>query len=420
MQGSTSHMTGAVPFDCLGEVGDAGDNWASAQGRYDVAVVGGGITGCATAYYLAQAGASVVLLERGEVGTEASGRNAGSLHGQIQREPFERLGAQWATAFLPALEFLLSSLQIWTSLSEALGADLEVQTNGGLLLADEVGQMRRIEEKVRIERRIGLDAQVLSRSDVLTLAPYVSKHVIGAGFSPVEGRANPMLSAPAFARAAARSGAEMRARCRFMDLDACGEVIRLKIADRRFSSIQVLEAERLVLASGDALAQHVESISPGLAIPITSEPAQVAVTEPLQPFVRHLLYFAGQRLTLKQAEAGTVLIGGGWPARREARTGYPLVNVDSLRANLAVAVGVVPRLASALVVRSWAGIGNTTPDLRPVLGPLRNNPKVLVGLFPHMGFTAGPLMGKVLANLAIGCTPGFDIDAFAPERFADA
>ncbi|MHB1849754.1 MAG: NAD(P)/FAD-dependent oxidoreductase [Acidimicrobiales bacterium] len=393
---------------------------ARASRRYDVAVVGGGITGCATAYHLACAGASVVLAERGEVGTEASGRNAGSLHGQIQREPFERFGPGWARDFLPALRFLLDALEMWGRLDEELGTDLEVRTKGGLLLADDPAQMQLIEEKVRVEQEAGLDAQVLSRADVMALAPYVSERVVGAEYSPVEGKANPMLATPAFARAAARAGAEIRARCALVDLEMKGQAARLTFAasEGGRTETQVLEAERVVLASGDALAYQVRSLEPGLALPISSEPVQVAATEPVQPFIEHLLYYAGQRLTLKQAKAGTVLVGGGWPARLERGTGYPLVRLDSMRANLAVALGVVPRLGSALVLRSWAGIGNGTPDHRPVLGVLRRAPRVVVGLFPHMGFTAGPLMGRVLADLAVERQPELDLAPFSPERFA--
>ena len=72
----------------------------------DVLVIGGGVTGCAAAYYLARAGARVTLAERHDLNTQASGRNAGGLHGQIQHEPFLELGEGWARAFGPTLALM--------------------------------------------------------------------------------------------------------------------------------------------------------------------------------------------------------------------------------------------------------------------------------------------------------------------------
>ena len=114
---------------------------------------------------------------------------------------------------------------------------------------------------------------------------------------------------------------------------------------------------------------------------------------------------------MKQARAGSLLIGGGWPARTDPVTGYPRVDLRSLRANLAVALRVAPSIGDVLVIRSWAGIGTGTPDERPVIGRLPGVPRVLVGLFPYLGLTAGPLMGRVLAALILGRDPGLDIGA---------
>lgn len=378
--------------------------------RYDIAVVGGGITGCATAFYLARAGARVALLERGEIGTGASGRNAGSLHGQIQYEPFATLGEDWARSFLPALGFLLQALSLWQSLPGELGTDLEVKTNGGLLLVDDTAQLPLVERKVSMERELGLDAQVLGRDEVRRLAPWVSKAVIGAGYSPVEGKANPMLVTPAFARQAERAGTEIFARCPVRSIEPSVSGVRVSTQHGEMTASQV------VLASGSELAAQAGTL--GTRLPISLEPVQVGVTEPVAPLIDHLIYYAGARLTLKQAQAGSLLIGGGWPARTEPGTGYPLVDMASLRANLAVAVKVAPPIQSALLLRSWAGTGHGTPDHRPVIGALPHVPGVIAGLFPYMGLTAGPLMGRVLADLALGCDPGIDLSPFRPGRFA--
>jgi len=407
MPESKAVLAGAGLFSPPG--GDDPYNAHDAHGAYDVAVVGGGITGCATAYHLARAGSRVVLLERGEVSTEASGRNAGSLHGQIQSVAYNERGPKWARDFLPALAFLIKSLALWRGLSDELGTDLEVKTNGGLLLVDDVEQMQRVEEKVAIEREGGLDARVLSRDELLGLAPYVANTMIGAGYSPVEGKANPMLAAPAFARRAQRAGAEIRARAAVLGLEASSRYVRL------FTQKGELRADLVVLASGQELSGHAAGL--GVTLPISPEPVQVAATEPVEHLVDHLVYYAGAPLTLKQARAGSLLIGGGWPARTDPATGYPRVDVASLRSNLAVALHVAPCLAGALVIRSWAGVGTGTPDERPVLGRLPGADRVLVGLFPYLGLTAGPLMGRVLADLALGRDPGLDMEPFRADRF---
>ena len=271
-------------------------------GRYDVAVVGGGVTGCATAYHLARAGARVVLLERSEIGTEASGRNAGSLHGQIQSVSYNERGASWARAFLPALGFVVESLSLWRGLSEQLGVDLEVKTNGGLLLVDDAEQMKRVEQKIAIEREGGLDARLLSRDEVMGLAPYIASTMIGAEYSPVEGKVNSMLAAPAFARRAVEAGAEIRTRTAMLGLDPTPQYVRL-VTEQGETRV-----DQVVLASGDQLSAQAADL--GARVPISSEPVQVAATEPVEPLVEHLVYYAGAPLTLKQARAGSLLIRG--------------------------------------------------------------------------------------------------------------
>jgi sarcosine oxidase, subunit beta len=173
----------------------------------------------------------------------------------------------------------------------------------------------------------------------------------------------------------------------------------------------------VVLASGRELSAQAATL--GARVPITNEPVQVAATEPVEPLIEHLVYYAGAPLTLKQAWAGSVLIGGGWPARTDPVTGYPLVDMGSLRSNLAVALHVTPRLRDVLVIRSWAGVGTGTPDERPVIGRLPAVTRVLVGLFPYLGLTAGPLMGRVLADLALGRDPDIDLEPFRVGRFSE-
>ena len=154
----------------------------------------------------------------------------------------------------------------------------------------------------------------------------------------------------------------------------------------------------------------------GVPLPIFGEPIQASVTEPVEPLVSHLMYFAGGALTLKQSRVGTVLIGGGWPAEVDA-SGRARVAPRSLDGNLRIARRVVPAVAGLRLVRTWAGFVNGTPDWLPVIGEAPAVPGLFVGAFPYMGFTAGPLVGRELAALVLGGTPEHDLTPFRIDRF---
>jgi glycine/D-amino acid oxidase-like deaminating enzyme len=182
------------------------------------------------------------------------------------------------------------------------------------------------------------------------------------------------------------------------------------------------EAFRASTSAGDIACRRVVSCGgvdagvitamAGVPVSVGAEPIQASVTEAVAPLIGHLVYFAGAPLTLKQARAGSILIGGGWPARVCDRR--PLVDRDSLLANLSVATRVVPLLAQARLLRTWAGFVNATASWLPVIGELPGCPGLFIGAFPYMGFTAGPLLGRTLAELVCGRRPQVDISHFVP------
>ena len=129
----------------------------------------------------------------------------------------------------------------------------------------------------------------------------------------------------------------------------------------------------------------------------------------MAPLIPHLVYYTGEKLTLKQNAVGSLLIGGGWPARL-GRHGHPTVDPGSLTQNLALAMAVVPALAGIRVVRSWAAIVNGTADWKPILGEMPGVPGFFMDFFPWMGFTAGPIAGRIVASLVQGRAPPVDMD----------
>ena len=377
-----------------------------AQLKADVVVIGGGVTGTSAAYHLAKAGARVVLVERHDLNTEASGRNAGGLHGQIQLEPFLEHGERWARDWGPSLGMMRAAIGFWQELERELAVDLEVNVSGGLMVAADESQLRHLERKAAIERDFGVETEVLDREGLGRAAPYVSDEMVGGLLCRLEGRANPLLAAPALARAAESRGATLLARTEVRALERANGGFRIVTSGGQIDCEQVVDCAGA--AAGDVAALA------GAPFDVQRYPIMVSATEPAPPLVEHLVYFAGGPLTLKQARRGTILIGGGWPARVDGATGRLAADFAGLAENLRLATEVVPDVAGASLLRTWQGVCPGLPDERPAIGELV--PGFVVALFPFLGFTCGPFLGRLAAELALREEPAIDLNPFAPSR----
>ena len=139
----------------------------------DILVIGGGIVGTLLAYFLAKAGREVLLVEEFDLGTLASGSNAGSLHAQIPHEPFVLEGDAWARGFAPVLPLMVESIGLWQELAQEFSADLEISLGGGLLVAETEAQMRDVVRKAALEREYGLHIDLLDARELQAIAPYL-------------------------------------------------------------------------------------------------------------------------------------------------------------------------------------------------------------------------------------------------------
>ena len=376
---------------------------------FDAIIIGGGIAGCSTAYYLAADGVQVALLEQFEPGAMASGSNAGSLHAQIQPEPFRDFGEAWARAFAPALPFYAKSLSLWREAEAALGADFEISQNGGLLIAESTAELRLIEAKMRIERAAGLEMALLSAAELRDKLPCIADGMVGGGaaFCPIEGQANPLIAASAFAAAAAALGARIQPGCRVEGIRRSKTGYHLETSQGQFG------AARLVNAAG-VDAPRIAALLGG-DLPLRSFPLQLIVTEPAEPLLGHLIYSAADLLTLKQSKAGSVLIGGGWPGWLDGR-GHAQVAANALLGNLRAAGRLVPALRPLRMVRAWAAQVAGNRSWLPMLGELPGAPGCFLNCVPWMGFSGAPAASRIVASLVQGHPPpvDFDVSCFAP------
>ena len=160
----------------------------------DIVIIGGGITGAAAALALAEAGAKVALLERRGIAAMASGWTLGGVR-QSGRDPAE-------------LPLARAAVEIWPTLNERLGADVEYRRRGNLRLARDESEVEIIRRMVEAQRALGLDLTFLADSRALRdIAPAISEKVRAASFCPTDGHANPIKATRAFAEAARARGA---------------------------------------------------------------------------------------------------------------------------------------------------------------------------------------------------------------------
>ena len=278
-----------------------GDPWQTT----DVLVIGGGILGCATAYYLAKRDLDVLLVERGGLNREASGANAGSLHIQIHASHYrfqylESPRARERQAFFAECNRLfVEAARMWPRLEHELEADLGLRFAGGLMVAETEAELEILRAKVEYERSVGLLTELLSTDEMLRHEPCLSSDLLGASYCPTEGFANPLLVAPAFMRRAQQRGARLSLFTRVLGIEPG--------ADRRFlvstNRGQIL-ARRIVIAAG-AQTRHIGRLV-GVDLPVLAHPIQVMATDSRPPMLRQLIQPILHGLTFVSVSAGRV------------------------------------------------------------------------------------------------------------------
>lgn len=371
----------------------------------DVLVVGGGLAGCATAYFLARDGVDVLLIEQQDLNMLASGANAGGIHGQIPHEMFREEGEAWTRFFAPTLPLMLASADLWAGFEAELEADIEFSRCGGLLVAETEAQMQEIARKSAIDLEFGVTVELLGREELRSFAPYLADYLVGGAYCPNEAKANPLLATPALANAAHSHGARIMRQTRLeaLEQNQSGFLATTTAGD--------IHAGKVVNCAG-AMAGRIAAMV-GFDLPIQGYPIQVNVTEPAAPLVPLLLYSGGERLTLKQTPRGAFLIGGGWAGRIDPTSGLPVVDHHSVVENLRYAIAAVPQLEHVQLVRTWAAMVNGTRDWRPILGTTDQAKDFYMCMFPWMGFTGGPIAARIVADMVLGREPQFDLSPFA-------
>lgn len=369
----------------------------------DVIIIGAGIIGCATAYYLAKKGRSVIVLEQSNViGYGGSGRNGGGVRqsGRDKRElPLAMYGVK----------------HLWPHLSEELGSDVEYYQQGNLRLGKTDEHIDILTGLTATAVEQGLDVSMIGGTEVRDICPHLSDEVIGASWCPSDGHANPLKSTLAFYNAARQRGVTFLMKQSVQKLLTVGGKMRKVVTqDGEF------EGDRIVVAAGLASRPIIQSV--GLDVPISPVALDTLITDAQPPMFYQMLGTAMADFYGHQTTHGSFIFGGGSPLdSKRVKSTSDHTPIEATAATCRGILGYLPALKHAKIVRSWVGIIDWSQDKVPVISNVNDIPGLVLACgFSGHGFGIAPSVGTVLAELANDEAPSIDVSELGYERFQSA
>lgn len=432
----------------MGPVVKSVESDSTLPARTGVVVIGGGIIGVSTAFFLAQKDVPVVLCEKGHIAGEQSSRNWGWCR-QMGRDPRE-------------IPLAAESLRIWNEMNRLAEAETGFRRTGILFLAETDQDMAAHTAWLEHARAYQLDTRMIPGTELAALAPGNRTPLKGALYTPSDGRAEPQQAAPAIAEAARRRGATVLTGCAVRGVETSGGRVAAVVTERGR-----IACDAVVLAGGAWSRLFCGNL--GVTLPQLKVRSTVMRTEPLSgaPEIGMLGHGFGVRkrldggYTVANREASIAeivpdsfrLLFQFLPALRSEwrslrfRVGERFVAewktprrwsldgpspfeavrvldpepVTSINTKaLADLTRVFPVFAGARIAQQWAGMIDVTPDAVPVIGPIDTVPGFFVATgFSGHGFGIGPGAGRLMADLVSGAHPVVDPKPFRLSRFTD-
>ncbi len=370
---------------------------------YDVVIIGAGVHGLATAYYLAanHGITNVAVLDKGYVGGGGSGRNTAIVR------------SNYLTT--EGVRFYDRSVKLYESLAAELNFNVMFSQLGHLTLAHDDGSLRTMRWRAEVNRIEGVESEVITPMRVGELVPYLDVSsrprypILGALYHPPGGIIRHDAVNWAYARAADALGVHVHQQTEVVGIDVHGN----RVVGVRTSRGAI--ATPVVVNCTAGWASLVASMA-GVRLPIVTHPLQAAVTEPVRPFLRAVVVSGTLHVYVSQTDRGELVLGASVDPFSSYSMRGSLEFTEALARHV---LALMPSIAKVRVLRQWAGLCDMTPDYSPIMGPTPvDGFHVDVGWGTY-GFKAGPVSGEAMAALiATGTVPEL-IAAFRLSRFAD-
>lgn len=350
----------------------------------EIVIIGGGISGLATAYFLAKEGLKdIVVVEKGFIASGSTGRCGAGIRQQWGSEMNCRMAISACDFYEQANEIL------------EYDGDIEFKQGGYLIIATTVKEHQQFGKNVVLQQSLGIPVSHLTPKEALEIVPFLNtSDVLSATFCPKDGHLNPFKVCDAFAKACKRMGVEINTYTTVTDILVNESRITGVVTDKG-----TISTGRVMNAAG-GYSQVVAKMA-GISIPNYSERHNILVTEPVEPFLGPMVMAFAKNLYIQQVPHGSVVMGRGDPSEpRDFNINSSWRFLDEM---CRTACNTLPPLRELRIVRQWAGLYNMTPDAHPILGSVKGleGYYMAVGFSGH-GFMLGPTTGKTMAEHILG------------------
>ena len=366
----------------------------------EAVIIGGGVIGCATAYYLAKAGRSVIVLEGSDhIGNGGSSRNGGGVR-QSGRDARE----------LPLAMYGIRNL--WPTLSAELEVDCEYHQDGNLRLGKNAAHEKILQGLTDRARKCGLDVRMIDGDEVRRINPYLSEEVTVASWCPTDGHANPLTTTLGYCKMARRLGV------RFISGEPVKELQTIQGRVRRIlTPNNTYEGERILVAAGLGSREILSTV--GIDVPMSSSLLEALVTEAQPAMFPQMLGTADADFYGHQTKHGSFVFGGSSglePFNKD--NGTPVTSSITAPCICRGIMKYFPDLADAKIVRTWAGWSDKSADGVPVLGAIEEVPGLYAACaFTGHGFGIAPAVGEQLGKLMTTGVTDVDLTPLHYDRF---
>jgi len=364
-----------------------------------VVIIGGGIMGVSTAYQLAAADVTgVLLVDADALGSGSTSKAAGGVRAQFSDSINIGLG--------------LRSLRTFETFTEQFGQEIDFRQVGYLFLLDSPEDVSLFEDAVKTQNELGVPSRMISIAEASRLSPLVSADgLLAAAFSPNDGYCTPESVVLGYATAARRLGARLIPHCPVTQIETQGDQITAVVTrEGRVST-------GTVICTAGAWSGQVAAWA-GVHLPVTPLRRQVLVTEPVSGLDPHTPFTIDFGTSFYfHREGPGVLLGMSDP---HETPGFKLNRSDAWLPDLGRAMQRrAPALMNAGIKNGWAGLYEVTPDNNALIGESATVKRFLYATgFSGHGFLMGPAVGEVLRDLYVGRPPPIDVAGLDADRFA--